>query len=119
MKEEDYILTKIGKDNPFQTPEGYFENFTSEMMSRLPEVDYNQEETEVSTWEKIKPWVYMAAVFVGAAFMLRLGGTMTKQDPDYVAEEEELMEREYIDQLVDEAMMDDYTFYQLLSDVEQ
>ena len=43
---------------------------------------------------------------------------MTKQDPEYVAEEEELMEREYIDQLVDEAMMDDYTFYQLLSDVE-
>ena len=56
MKEEDYILKKIGKDNHFQTPEGYFENFTSEMMSRLPEVDYNQGETEVSTCEKIKPW---------------------------------------------------------------
>ena len=118
MKEEDYILKKIGKDNHFQAPEGYFENFTSEMMSRLPEIDYTQSEAEVSAWERIKPWVYMAAVFVGAAFILRLGGMITKQNPDYVAAEEEQMEREYIDQLVNEGMMDDYTFYELLSDVE-
>jgi len=118
MKEEDYILKKIGKDNHFQTPEGYFENFTSEIMDRLPEMDYTQLETKVSTWEKVKPWIYMAAVFMGAAFILRLGGHLVKNSPEYVAAEEEQIERQYIDQVVDEAMLDDYTFYQLLSDVE-
>ncbi len=37
MKEEDNILKKIGKENVFHVPEGYFENLTSEVMSRLPE----------------------------------------------------------------------------------
>lgn len=37
MKEEDKILKKIGTENPFRVPNGYFENLTSEVMNRLPE----------------------------------------------------------------------------------
>ena len=37
MKEEDKILKKIGTENPFRVPDGYFENLTSEVMNRLPE----------------------------------------------------------------------------------
>lgn len=37
MKEEDNILKKVGTENAFRVPEGYFENFTSELMNRLPE----------------------------------------------------------------------------------
>ena len=37
MKEEDNILKKVGKENVFRVPDGYFENLTSEVMSRLPE----------------------------------------------------------------------------------
>ena len=118
MKEEDYILRKVGKDNHFQTPEGYFDNLTSEIMNRLPEKDYSQMETEVSMWQKAKPLLYMAAVFVGAAFILRLGGMLVKNDPEYIAAEEEQLERQYIDQIVNDSMMDDYTFYQLLSEVD-
>ena len=36
MKEEDNILKKVGKENAFRVPDGYFENLTSEVMSRLP-----------------------------------------------------------------------------------
>lgn len=118
MKEEDYILRKVGKDNHFQTPEGYFENLTSEIMNRLPEMDYSQVETEISIWQRVKPWIYMAAVFVGAAFILRLGGMLVKDNPEYIAAEEEQLERQYIDQIVNDAMLDDYTFYQLLSEVD-
>ena len=46
-------------------------------------------ETEVSMWQKAKPLLYMAAVFVGAAFILRLGGMLVKNDPEYIAAEEE------------------------------
>lgn len=37
MKEEDKILKKVGTENPFRVPDDYFENLTSEVMSRLPE----------------------------------------------------------------------------------
>ena len=37
MKEEDFIRKKYGSGNPFKVPEGYFEQFTSELMSKLPE----------------------------------------------------------------------------------
>lgn len=37
MKEEDLIRKKCGSKDPFRVPEGYFENFTSELMDRLPE----------------------------------------------------------------------------------
>ena len=34
MKEEDFIRKKYGSGNPFKVPEGYFEQFTSELMSK-------------------------------------------------------------------------------------
>ena len=37
MKEEDTLLKKLGKENSFKVPEGYFENLTSEVMNKLPE----------------------------------------------------------------------------------
>ena len=39
MKEEDTLLKKLGKENSFKVPEGYFENLTSEVMNKLPEMD--------------------------------------------------------------------------------
>ena len=33
MKEEDTLLKKLGKENSFKVPEGYFENLTSEVMN--------------------------------------------------------------------------------------
>lgn len=37
MKEESKILQKIGKENPFTVPEGYFEQFHRDLIARLPE----------------------------------------------------------------------------------
>ena len=68
MKEEDNILKKVGTENAFRVPEGYFENFTSELMNRLPEKEKLAfEQKEPTMWERVKPWAYMAAMFVGAA----------------------------------------------------
>lgn len=37
MKEEDFIRERCGTKNPFRVPEGYFENFTADLMDKLPE----------------------------------------------------------------------------------
>ena len=51
MKEEDYMLKKIGTENAFHVPEGYFENLTSEIMNRLPEKEKPaSEKKEVTMW---------------------------------------------------------------------
>lgn len=33
MKEEDELLKKCGTKNPFMVPEGYFDNFSKELMN--------------------------------------------------------------------------------------
>ncbi|MDR1371894.1 MAG: hypothetical protein LBJ17_02030 [Dysgonamonadaceae bacterium] len=64
MAKERIHLEDIVKRDPFKVPEGYFDTFTSELMSRLPE--HQAAPTQViSFWERVKPWVYMAAMFAG------------------------------------------------------
>jgi hypothetical protein len=57
-------------NNPFKTPEGYFENFTPRMMGRLPEKKYEQPR-KVTVMERIRPWLYMAAVFAGLGLFFK------------------------------------------------
>lgn len=71
MKEEKELFQKIGKENPFKVPEGYFENLTQQVMERLPEKE-PQPTQEISMWERVKPWVYMAAMFVGLMFTVQV-----------------------------------------------
>ena len=70
MKTTNNQLDKIGNKNPFQVPENYFEELTSQIMSQLPQKV--EEKAHVSVWEKVKPWVYMAAMFVGIALMVKV-----------------------------------------------
>lgn len=61
-------LKEIGETkNPFKVPENYFAQFNEEIMNRLPEKEIVAPRT-VSLWEKAKPWVYLAALFVGLYF---------------------------------------------------
>lgn len=52
------------KRNPFKVPDNYFARLNEEIMNHLPEKEIVPPQT-VSLWEKVKPWVYMAAMFVG------------------------------------------------------
>ncbi len=123
MKEDTELKKKIGKENPFKVPEGYFENIVPEIMKQLPEAEA-QESVEITMWERVKPWVYMVAMFCGLMFGLRVmmmdkpvnkemnTGNVSMTDsvqgiPD-----------EYIDPILDQAMMDDYTLYMYLTDAD-
>ena len=118
MKEEDNILRKIGRENAFHVPEGYFESFTSEVMNRLPEKEKSAfEKKEVTMWERVKPWVYMAAMFVGAALIIRVASSNhTPDETDRMAADEAETEMEYINMAVDNSMLDDYSLYVYLAD---
>ena len=120
MKEEDILLKKIGKEHSFKVPEGYFENLTSEVMDKLPEKEKVVfKEESVSTWTRLKPLVYMAAMFVGAALIIRVASSDHKPvNNDTVAPEPEteVVSDQMIDFAVEGAMLDDYSLYVYLSD---
>ena len=121
MKEEDILLKKIGKEHSFKVPEGYFENLTSEVMDKLPEKEKVAfKEEPVSTWTRLKPLLYMAAMFVGAALIIRVASSDRKSVADIdvaVTEiETEVISDEMIDMALDRAMLDDYSLYVYLSD---
>ena len=119
MKEEDKLLKKVGTENPFRVPEGYFESFTSDLMSRLPEKEKTDIHREPTTWERVRPWLYMAAMFVGAALIIRVaspGETVSGgQQQQQIAADESDIEMDYIRTAIENTMMDDYSLYVYLS----
>lgn len=118
MKEEDELLKKLGTKNPFTVPEGYFENFSKNLMDKLPEREPAFTE-EITLWDRVKPWVYMAAMFCGLMFSVRVVVGPPKQDtPLFSAAETESFSDEYVEAILDHSMMDDYSFYQYLTEAD-
>lgn len=123
MKEEDKIMKKCGTKNPFTVPEGYFDNLTNDIMSRLPEKEDSPEmPTEISLWERVRPWLYMAAMFVAILLPIRfiMNSTLSEKEDALTANniEQEVYMDEYIDAIIDHSMMDDYTLYRFLTDAD-
>ncbi|EGF57576.1 hypothetical protein HMPREF9446_01656 [Bacteroides fluxus YIT 12057] len=119
MKEEDKILKKVGTENPFRVPDDYFENLTSEVMSRLPEKEKPAIlQKEPTRWEKVRPWLYMTAMFIGAALIIRVASSDRTPAMDRVANDDTEMEIEYINTVLENSMMDDYSLYVYLADAE-
>ena len=47
------------KQNPFKTPEGYFDNFAADFMARLPESEpVTVERTQPLKVVMLRPWLY-------------------------------------------------------------
>lgn len=115
--EEKEFLKQVGKNNPFQVPEGYFEHFTTDLMAKLPQREQEIQPT-VTLWDRWKPYAYLAAFFAGAALIIKVGSIQVKSNPDYIASDIEQQDMQYINATIDNALLDDYSFYMYLSDAE-
>ena len=119
-KEETDLLKRCGTENPFTVPEGYFERFTEQLMEKLPEREA-QPAPKLTLWTRVKPWVYMAAMFCGLMLSVRMFvGEKQSQSPAATSETTDFTEvpYEYIDPIVNQTIMDDYTLYQYLTDAD-
>lgn len=116
MKEEDNILRKIGTENHFSVPEDYFQRLTTEVMERLPERERKAPVKEITTWQRIKPWAYMAAMFAGAALIIRLASGSGEKVLPLSESDTETLTDEYLDTAMDHSMLDDYSLYLYLSE---
>jgi hypothetical protein len=71
MDKKRILLEDIPKVELFKTPKGYFENFTNGIMAQLPDAIQGNSKS-VNLWQRVRPWVYMAAMFAGIALMIQL-----------------------------------------------
>ena len=72
MRKEDKLLEKAGRRAGMTVPEGYFEAFSTKVMEKLPAYPEAPRPKTLSTWERIKPYVYMAAMFAGIWCMMKM-----------------------------------------------
>ncbi len=72
MIEEKKLEQRIGRETGFKVPEGYFDELYSKMASTLPEPVAAPEAPRLTTWQRIKPYVYMAAMFAGIWCMMKV-----------------------------------------------
>ncbi len=73
MKREDStILEKYGKDPGFKVPENFFEDFNKRMTEMLPDVEITPVDVKPTMWQRLKPLVYMAAMFAGVWCMMQV-----------------------------------------------
>lgn len=77
MKREEYIEEKVGRDVPFKVPNGYFNAFVAEMEAKLPPFPAAPKPEKLSAWQKIRPYVYLAAMFCGIWCMMKIFHTAT------------------------------------------
>ena len=118
MKEENKIISKVGTKNPFKVPDGYFTDVTQELMNKLPEKEILYANQEVTLWQRVKPWIYMTAMFCGIMLSVRIFVDKPNKD------EFPTISQSMIDSLSDEewqiiierSMIDEYTLYQFLTD---
>ena len=118
MGKEDNILRKAGTSNPFRVPDHYFENFTQELMTKLPEKEPMPLMSEPTLWERVKPWLYMTAMFCGIMLSVKVFVGVPQKDefPAISQTEVERLPDEDWEIMIDCIMMDDYTLYQYLTD---
>lgn len=118
MGKEDNILRKAGTSNPFRVPDHYFENFTQELMNKLPEKEPMPLMSEPTLWERVKPWLYMTAMFCGIMLSVKVFVGVPPKDefPAISQTEVERLPDEDWEIMINCIMMDDYTLYQYLTD---
>lgn len=79
MKTEHNILEKVGGKTGYTVPDNYFDSVRNKIMDNLPEYQAPKP-VKISTWQKIQPYIYMAAMFAGIWCMMKMFHMMSSPD---------------------------------------
>lgn len=81
MDKDNDILAKINGKSGMTVPDGYFAEFAKNMAMNLPEREsQNIAPAHRSTWQQVRPYVYLAAMFMGIWCMLKMFTLMGTPD---------------------------------------
>lgn len=93
MKEEQNIIDRFGREHPWRVPEGYFESVRIEIESKLPAYPEMPKPQKLTVWQRVRPYMYLAAMFAGIWMMMKVLHTASGGDgmsldnmPDQIAQ---------------------------------
>lgn len=93
MKGQD-ILSKIDHQSGMTVPDNFFEDFNKRMTEALPEQSWEKSSPRImprSFWSRVRPYVYMAAMFLGIWCMMKTFDLMRGDVPVSVEKNTQLM----------------------------
>lgn len=118
MKNESDILTKLGNDSGMKVPEGYFADFASRMAKELPAQDFENEQSSKvlprSRWQQMRPYIYLAAMFMGIWCMMKMFNLMQQSDANLSIDNNPAL----ISALNDDAFAEDFYYEEYIDDYE-
>lgn len=117
MTDDRELKQRYGKHDPYKVPKGYFEHFNEQLMQSLPEVRPEPAPAaKVTLMARVKPWLYMAATFVGIIFMVQ--GLMYVQESRFPTGEMASIEDIYTDEadcFMSSSLYNEYVLYSYLT----
>lgn len=134
MELEEQLLSEFGNRRPFKSPDGYFDNLETRIMSQITakETEANEEKqiskkTNIASVRRLRP-LMIAASFIGlividaATMHFFQGNEQTQQNnniaatPTATTAKEESTNTEYLDEAADYMMLDKDDVYAYLAD---
>lgn len=119
MNEEQYLINKAGKENPFRVPEGYFDSLASQVMSRV-DAEGNKPQ-DMPMIEKMAKTVWLRPVLYAAASVCALFISVTAyqhftaQPVENTTEQVAVYSEDSFDEAADYVMIDNQDIYACLT----
>lgn len=105
--EEKILQERLGKENPFRTPDNYFDNLPQEIMERLP----RKKPCRRRMWHGWAVAAAMAGIVATTGLMFMQGNSQT----DYITEADDDL---YLDEVLDYSMLDNTEIATYLTEAE-
>jgi hypothetical protein len=125
MMEEKYLIEKVGKENPFRVPEGYFDTLSSQIMAKVEaegvaprDIKAGKEKRAKVLW--LRPVLYAAAsvcaLFISVvAYQSYSEQGVAAPAQSVVANNQMITTDEYFDEAADYVMLDNEDIYACMS----
>ena len=103
MDKKTYNLDNLRGKQPFSVPKGYMDGLTDRIMNQIPEKRPQAVEPLVISWaDRVRPWLYLAAVFAGLGIFFKtivgvMPQTENKEDSLLVQSERPLVSPDEIE----------------------
>ena len=124
MMEEKYLIEKVGKENPFRVPEGYFDTLSSQIMAKVEaegvaprDIKAGKEKRAKVLW--LRPVLYAAAsvcaLFISVVAYQSHSDKGTAAPTQTVVANNQMLMDDYFDEAADYVMLDNQDIYACLS----
>lgn len=85
MKEEDKLKQTYGTQTGFRVPDDYFDNVFTRIGDQLPSVPESAVPMPQSKWQRLKPYIYLAAMFGGIWCTMKMVSMLSDTEPQTVS----------------------------------